>query len=62
MYPFITHTWNTIRGRCKIVKAKNWVDTERNPNNWVISFKLVDGCRIIPGREGWQRETIKEGK
>ena len=49
-------------GRCKIVKAKNWVDPERNPNNWVISFKLVDGCRIIPGREGWRRETTKEAK
>ena len=49
-------------GRCKIVKAKNWVDPEMNPNNWVISFKLVDGCRIIPGREGWQRETKKGDK
>jgi len=45
--------------RCKITKAKNWVDPEKNPNNWVINFKLVDGCRIIPGREGWQRETKK---
>jgi len=49
-------------GRCKIVKAKNWVDPEKNPNNWVISFKLIDGCRIIPGREGWQRETKKGDK
>jgi len=49
-------------GRCKIVKAKNWVDPSKNPNNWVISFKLVDGCRIIPGKEGWQRETKKGDK
>ena len=49
-------------GRCKIVKAKNWVDPEYNPNNWVISFKLVDGCRIIPGKEGWQREVKNDGK
>jgi len=44
-------------GKCKITKAKNWVDKDKNPNNWVISFKLLDGCRIIPGREGWQREA-----
>jgi len=46
-------------GKCKIVKAKNWVDPEKNPNNWVTSFKLVDGCRIIQSQEGWKREVKK---
>jgi len=45
------------KGKAKIVVAKNFVDSTKNPNNWVISFKLVDGCKIIPGREGWQREA-----
>ena len=49
-------------GKCKITKAKNWVDSSINPNNWAIDFKLVDGCRIIPGRDGWRREQPKGEK
>lgn len=33
-------------GRLKIVKAKNWATSE-NPNGLEISFKLVDGCKLI---------------
>jgi len=47
-------------GWAKIVKAKNWVDPTKNPNGWSISFKLFDGCTIIPGPEGWKRQA-KEG-
>ena len=43
------------KGECKIVKAKNWVNPERNPNGSTTKFKLVDGCQIIQDRNGWQR-------
>ena len=46
-------------GKCKIVKAKNWVDPEKNPNGWIMDFKLVNGCTIIPGQRGWYREAKK---
>ena len=49
-------------GTCKITEGKNWADPEKNPVGWKMNFKLVDGCRIIPGREGWQRETRKGDK
>lgn len=40
-------------GKCKITKAKNWVDPTKNPNGWQMDFKLVDGCQIIPDRGRW---------
>lgn len=42
-------------GKCKITKAKNWVDPERNPNGLETTFKLVAGCQIIQ-RGGWLRK------
>jgi hypothetical protein len=34
-------------GKIKIVKGKNWVDTQLNPNGLEVLFKLVDGCKFI---------------
>jgi hypothetical protein len=43
-------------GRLKIVKAKSWVDSAKNPNGQAVRFKLVDGCKfIIESR--WERES-----
>jgi len=33
-------------GKIKIVKAKNWVNSQVNPNGLEVSFKLVDGCKF----------------
>ena len=38
---------NLEPGRAKIVKAKNWVHSEINPNGLEISFKLLQGCHFI---------------
>jgi len=40
------------RGKLSIIKAKNWRDSEKNPNNQAINFKIVRGCEIIPD-SGW---------
>lgn len=48
-------------GKLKIVKAKNWVDSQVNPNGLEVSFKLVDGCKFIKigdwanADSGWKR-------
>lgn len=34
-------------GILKIIKAKNWVDSTKNPNGLAWSFKLVDGCKFV---------------
>ena len=33
-------------GKVKIVKSKNWKD-EENPNQKVMKYKLVQGCKFI---------------
>jgi len=33
-------------GIIKIIKAKNWVDSEVNPNGMAWSFRLVQGCKF----------------
>lgn len=38
---------NLEPGRLKIVKAKNWSNSEINPNGLEIKFKLVKGCRFV---------------
>jgi len=35
-------------GRVKIVKGKNWRNPDKNPNNRVAEFKIVQGCKFIP--------------
>ncbi|NUO06971.1 MAG: bifunctional DNA primase/polymerase [Candidatus Brocadia sinica] len=42
-------------GRCKIVKAKNWVDHTKNPNKLVIEYSLAKGYKFIP-KSGWKKE------
>ena len=34
------------KGLLKIVKAKNWVDSTKNPNGLAWSFRLVQGCQF----------------
>jgi hypothetical protein len=41
-------------GKLKIVKAKNWISSEINPNGMCMEFKLAKGCKFKP--EGiWKR-------
>jgi len=35
------------QGKVKIIKAKNWADSEKNPNGLELEFKLVKGCHFI---------------
>ena len=44
-------------GKIKIVKGKSWADREVNPNNMVIRFKVVDGCKFI-AESNWEKEEI----
>ncbi len=41
-------------GRLKIVKAKSWVDSSKNPNGQAVRFKLVDGCKFTIESK-WER-------
>lgn len=34
-------------GILKIIKAKNWVDSTKNPNGMAWSFRLVQGCQFV---------------
>jgi len=34
-------------GYLEIVKAKNWINPEKNPNGLAWSFKLVGGCKFV---------------
>lgn len=39
-------------GCIKIIKCKNWFDSQRNPNGLSVKFKLVAGCKFQP-ISGW---------
>ncbi len=39
-------------GCLKIVKCKNWFDSQRNPNGLSVKFKLLAGCKFQP-TSGW---------
>ena len=43
---------NMDYGTAKIIKAKNWRDSD-NPNGKVIDFKIVNGWQILPDIRGW---------
>ncbi len=43
------------KGTLKIIKCKNWVDSQKNPNGLSINYKLVNGCQFIPV-SGWKRQ------
>ncbi len=34
-------------GEIKIVKCKNWDQDDRNPNNLIMKYKIVQGCNFI---------------
>jgi len=34
-------------GKLTIQKAKNWADSQVNPNGLVLNFKIVNGCKFI---------------
>lgn len=40
-------------GKIKIVKGKNWANSEKNPNGMICDFKLVNGCKFIM-TSGWK--------
>jgi hypothetical protein len=42
-------------GKLKIVKAKNWISSEINPNGMAMEFKLAKGCKFKPQWEKWKR-------
>lgn len=41
-------------GRIKIVKAKNWVSAEKNPNGLALDFKIIGGCKFHVTRD-WHK-------
>jgi len=41
-------------GKTTIIKAKNWVKPDVNPNGLVIKYKIVGGCKFII-TEGWHK-------
>lgn len=41
-------------GKTTIVKAKNWVKPDVNPNGLVIKYKIVGGCKFIV-TENWHK-------
>ena len=42
------------KGKMTIAKAKNWKDPEFNPNDMVINYKIVGGCKFIIN-EDWHK-------
>jgi len=44
------------KGKMIIQKAKNWVNSEKNPNRMEIKFKIVAGCRFIV-TEDWYKNS-----
>ena len=48
-------------GKCKITKAKAWVNKDKNPNGSTCQFKLVHGHDLIPYNGiDWQWRTTLE--
>ncbi len=42
------------KNQMKIIKCKNWRDSQKNPNSLTIDYKLVKGCQFI-STSGWKR-------
>ncbi len=40
--------------RMKIIKCKNWRDSQKNPNGLTIDYNLIAGCKFLPV-SGWKR-------
>jgi hypothetical protein len=47
---------NVEPGRFKIVKAKNFVDPNLNPNGLVCRWKLINGCWFKMQGSGWYKQ------
>jgi hypothetical protein len=43
-------------GKTTIVKAKNWVKPDYNPNGLIIKYKIVGGCKFII-TENWHKPS-----
>lgn len=43
------------KGQMTITKAKNWTNPEFNPNDMVIKYKIVGGCKFIV-TEDWHKD------
>jgi len=41
-------------GKIKIVKAKNWVTSDRNPNGLTLDYKIVAGCKFMVTKEWYK--------
>jgi len=41
-------------GKLAIQKAKNWADSQVNPNGLVLDFKIVNGCKFIVNND-WHK-------
>ena len=46
-------------GRIEIQKAKNWAQSDQNPNHLVARFKLVAGCKFFITQD-WRKENEEE--
>lgn len=42
-------------GKTTIVKAKNWVKPDFNPNGLIIKYQIVGGCKFII-TENWHKD------
>lgn len=51
---------NVEQGRCKITKAKNFVDPRMNPNGLMCEWKLVNGCQFVMQGVDWYYESGKK--
>lgn len=50
------------RGRVNVVKMKNLIDPEKDPNEKSVKFKLWAGCKFIPDmNKGWHDTPKKYG-
>jgi hypothetical protein len=47
-------------GKMKIVKAKNWINSQVNPNGLEVLFKLVDGCKFIKVGDWGKPSTVPD--
>ncbi len=51
---------NVEPGKCKITKAKNFVDPRMNPNGLCCEWKLVNGCQFVMKGHEWYYQGGKK--
>lgn len=47
---------NVEPGRLKITKAKNFKNSDLNPNGLMCDFKLVNGCKLVMSGTDWYKK------